>query len=1141
MMKRQLAAHLVLFMGFLAAAVSLRAASQTLDTNDPSGTSSFNTGGQWPIGEAPSAGIDYFTGPFYMRTPPNANSYGFGGHSLTLQPGTSSGGAPAFDFLYEGTGTTTGKPNIYTINNLTNAGGCIRSEAGGGNLCVIAGSMFVLSNSTIEADQSPFVIAANLSGHATLTNLNPEGQSFGTVTYTGSNAGFNGVLFLGTRATVILGSQRSLPGNPTVFNRGQIVLSSGSTLEDVAGVTLSNSNGGITLKGTSTISPASAGLITTILEPITDNGSGSPLIKGGPGTLTLFASNYFSALELLGTSAGSQLNINHPYAIGIGPFKINGGNNAAIDNNSGDNVTIATANSQIWSNDFTFIGTQSLNMGNGAVSLGGPRTVAVLNGTFAVGPVTDNGSGYGLTKMGPGTLAFNGGGAYTGPTVIGGGTLACSGAGLSSASITIGAGTTLDVSSLNGGLALPPKSILLGSGTVNGSLQDNIDTAIFPGGNATPGTLTVTGDLTFDGAGTVVFDLSDPNTNSGPANDLIVVGGTLDLRGPTTFNITSGGTLAGTYTLITYESLLGNISTITVPDGFVVFNNPKLNAIQLNVTQPLVITQQPTNILNQTAGTNVNICVTAETSTSNALTFQWLKNGNLIPPGDTNYLGAASSCLGISNLQASQGGAFSVMVSDGSNVVVSLPADVTVVGPGITLLAETSAVSNAVPLPSLNQFTIRGVNSNFVKQAGTPNIIPNDPGGSEIWYQWSPSPVAVSSGMVTLSTLGSDFDTTIGAYTSPSPGKLVPVPSAINDDDAAGYLNSLMSFYAVSGTTYYIGVDGFYGAQGNLVLTMLYQPGSDPLPVNVGTPIDIVSSNGATVVLASPWPANNCNWLFNGLLIATNLPSLVISNLSPSNTGAYIASLATPRGLTINSEPILVQINLQQDGSTDANSFIGNKFLNSANDGFMPPGGQGQAIKLGDSSGYSDSQTFSIAHGCVSEPHQPLLCTADVCCANWYTYSAPTAGTLEISTVNAATTFPTIVGVFQAMPLNAYGFPSTLVACGSFQSGLQPSLYIPKVASGQNFCVMVQPQTGASACDSGSYNLSLYFASCDLAITKTASTVNIAWPSACGTNLESAASPKGPWSSVSAAITKGASAYSCTLPVAPGNLFFMLR
>ena len=87
-------------------------------------------------------------------------------------------------------------------------------------------------------------------------------------------------------------------------------------------------------------------------------------------------------------------------------------------------------------------------------------------------------------------------------------------------------------------------------------------------------------------------------------------------------------------------------------------------------------------------------------------------------------------------------------------------------------------------------------------------------GGKSVWWSWT----APSSGTVTLTTLGSDFDTLLGAYKGTSVAKLTLV--AANDDASFFELTSAVTFKAVAGTTYRFAVDGYNGAAGNVVLNL---------------------------------------------------------------------------------------------------------------------------------------------------------------------------------------------------------------------------------------------------------------------------------------------------------------------------------
>jgi parallel beta helix pectate lyase-like protein/PASTA domain-containing protein len=114
---------------------------------------------------------------------------------------------------------------------------------------------------------------------------------------------------------------------------------------------------------------------------------------------------------------------------------------------------------------------------------------------------------------------------------------------------------------------------------------------------------------------------------------------------------------------------------------------------------------------------------------------------------------------------------------------------------------------------------VGGATVDATKEAGEPDHA-GDPGGSSIWYRWT----APASGRVTLSTVGSDFDTLLAAYTGTAVGALTEVAS---NDDANGLLTSEISFVAVQGTSYSIAIDGAGGDSGASELSWDLQPPND--------------------------------------------------------------------------------------------------------------------------------------------------------------------------------------------------------------------------------------------------------------------------------------------------------------------------
>jgi fibronectin-binding autotransporter adhesin len=252
-------------------------------------------------------------------------------------------------------------------------------------------------------------------------------------------------------------------GDKTTFNdtpgTANIVTISGTVLP--GSVTVSNTNVNYTFGGTGSI------------------GGATSLAKSGPGTLSIATSNVYTGGTTL---SGGVLNANAVSALGSGTLGINGGtlnanyaqsptsvtlsggllnlgNSGALgsgtlaigaatfNNTSGGPLGLAGNNPQAWNGDFTFIGTQSLNLGSGAVVLGSNRIVTVNANTLTVsGPISDGGAGYGLNSSGSGVLVLGGSLGYAGNTTVSGGTLQLTAAAvgsLSSGTTTVNSGAVL--------------------------------------------------------------------------------------------------------------------------------------------------------------------------------------------------------------------------------------------------------------------------------------------------------------------------------------------------------------------------------------------------------------------------------------------------------------------------------------------------------------------------------------------------------------------------------------------------------------------------------------------------------------------------------------------------------------------------
>jgi len=119
-------------------------------------------------------------------------------------------------------------------------------------------------------------------------------------------------------------------------------------------------------------------------------------------------------------------------------------------------------------------------------------------------------------------------------------------------------------------------------------------------------------------------------------------------------------------------------------------------------------------------------------------------------------------------------------------------------------------------------------------------------GSASIWFSWT----APESGLLTLTTAGSSYDTLLATYSGSNLSTLIN--HGQNDDVGGGIVSSRLVIPVVADQTYKFAVDGYGGQRGDVVLNHLFQASSNsPLPA---TPNDsfaaaqeISGSSGNTI------------------------------------------------------------------------------------------------------------------------------------------------------------------------------------------------------------------------------------------------------------------------------------------------------
>ncbi len=468
-----------------------------------------------------------------------------------------------------GSGTVAVSGGIYNANaaqstaGLNVTGGVVNDGAANS----LGTGPLAISEGTVTANNSQSLLSVTLSGG--LLNVAGSGAvGNGPITVNGGVLNDLAANSLGTGALAISGgtvnannpqsvASVTLSGGllnfagPNALSGVGITLSGGS-LDNTSGsaMTLANNKpqtwtNGFTFVGSSPLNMGTAAVTMNVPTTVYVNsnvltvggaitGSGA-LTKNGGGTLVLAVSNGYSGGTIL---QNGTLALGSSGAIGPGTLTINGG---ALDNSSGSAMTLANNNAQNWSGDFTFIGTQSLNLGTGAVTLGSNRTVTVDANTLTVGGViSDGGGGYGLTLAGNGQLALTAKNTFSGNVTVNGGTLNANYSNntgsptYSSLGNPQTAGRTVTVN--NGGTLLFSQGNSLG----NGSTTPQLGLVINAGGQVTSlaalGNNNVLGNVTLNGG-----TLTTGSGNSG-AYESYEFGGTVTVGGSSASTIAAGGT-----------------------------------------------------------------------------------------------------------------------------------------------------------------------------------------------------------------------------------------------------------------------------------------------------------------------------------------------------------------------------------------------------------------------------------------------------------------------------------------------------------------------------------------------------------------------------------------------------------------------
>jgi len=488
-----------------------------------------------------------------------------------------------------------GSGDISISNTGTITGNTFNLTIGGAHNTTIASIIGTTSGSLIKSDAGVLTLSAlnTFTGSTTVnggtlktTSLNADpgalGKSSGLTINTGATVlvatNGNSIFYINNPVPITINAGGTLTTeNAIPCNIYGVITLNGGTLasgtpDAALGSWLLQNDISVTGNVTSTISATNINLLKSggVTFTVADGTAASDLtisgtlwksasltetafIKAGAGTVTLSGANTIDGGVTL--NAGT-ININNATALGAttGTFTI--ANGTIIDNTSGGSISLTTNKAMTWNGDFTFTGSNALNLGTGTVTMGTSlRTITTSASTLTVGG-TITGTG-GLTKNGSGTMTLGAIAAdnWTGPTTINGGTFNLGTQGSSdwykSTSWTVNSGATLFQSSSN---ILTNFAVM----TVNSGGTWNMN-------NNSDAVASIVGSGTISNIGGITLDLGIAGSVS-DFSGIISGGGSITLRGN---NYVGAGTqiLSGLNTYTGPTTIQGdNLSINTIKD-----------------------------------------------------------------------------------------------------------------------------------------------------------------------------------------------------------------------------------------------------------------------------------------------------------------------------------------------------------------------------------------------------------------------------------------------------------------------------------------------------------------------------------------------------------------------------------------------
>lgn len=462
----------------------------------------------------------------------------------------------------------------------------------------------------------------------------------------------------------------------------------------------------------------------------------------------------------------------------------------------------------------------------------------------------------------------------------------------------------------------------------------------------------------------------------------------------------------------------------------------------------------------QTVSNGSQLFLSATVSSPLPVQYQWRRDGVNIP-------GANSSTYIITNAQNWHGGTFDLLAASAVGVLVSTSAQVNVTSPPLSFsnfpggLVFVSGFTNGII------FSGSGNNAAATNLPGQPDIEGN-PASHVLWLQFYVSPYLVNGPVVgEFSTLGSDFDTVLAVYTCPGFLSVSNLVLQNSGDDNGTYLGADVPVVLQPATTYYIAVDGFAGATGNVVLNCTLNSNLNSVAqLNHATgPADqaVPSFGGTATFSVTVTDTSNLTYQWNkGGYVkipgATN-STLILSNVTASEV--YNVTVTGTNGQGVDSRRVTLEIG---PSLSFAKPGLLLQQLNSTNGGNVLPrfgkGGGGNPAPAGSSfpsvsAGTIGSQLINNYNSYTAQGEPVTNVIGSGGSARWFLLTPTNNGTMQIDTIGTTNTqgkdVPTLLYVWVDNNVTIYT-PSLVSDRNSAPDGIH-SLVRYVVMPGTNYLI----------------------------------------------------------------------------------------